>query len=112
MGLLIYALGIIIVACILIPLLGKLLESNSIDQFGNDSGITPTTDMEYTTLTIMELLEKNQENNDDFEQYLKDLKKKGIVNQKIDIKFYNSLALAYRNGILTRDYIKNKLQPI
>jgi len=108
MGLIIYVLAIVIVACIVIPLIGRLVDcdNTNTDHFV----ISPTTNMEYITLTIMEILQKNQEKNEDFEKFLSELKRKKIVNTKAsDKQFYIAASLAYRNGTLTRDYIKNRL---
>lgn len=107
MGLLTYILGLIVIVCIVVPLLGRILDAGC----GNSDhfDITPTTNTEYMTLTVMETLIKNRDRKEDFEKFLRDLKKKGVVNQKIDLKFYTAASLAYRNGLLTRDYIANRL---
>lgn len=105
MGILIYALGLIVIVCIVIPLLSRLLSCDQ-DSFGT---INPTTHSEYMSLMIMKLLETNRDDGEDFEQYLAALKRKGVVDPRIDLKFYNEASKAYLQGTLTRDYIINRL---
>jgi FtsZ-interacting cell division protein ZipA len=69
----------------------------------------PTTDTENVSENVYQILKKNQEDQQGYNQFLKDLEKKGIASQKIDMKFYLTAGQAYRNRLLTRAYIVNRL---
>lgn len=107
MKLLTLVLGIIIIVCIILP----ILQTNifGIQDTFEPSAIPTTTDTETLSMTILDVLRKNQKDQESFEQFIIALKQKGVNNPKIDTKFYNTLVQAYANQLLTRDFIVNRL---
>jgi hypothetical protein len=69
-----------------------------------------TTKMELISEKIYEIIKKNQEDQEDYNTFINDLKTEGIDNPKIDMKFYMTIAKAYQSRLLTRAFIMNRLE--
>lgn len=68
-----------------------------------------TTKMELLSEKIYEIVKKNQENQEDYNSFINDLKKEGIEHPKIDMKFYMTVSKAFQSRLLTRPFIINRL---
>lgn len=105
--LLLCALGSLAIICILISYINNQYYTS---HFTTDL-VDPkaTTKKEMVSEKVYEILKKNQEKEEGYDEFIEDLKKEGIENNKIDMKFYLTAGQAYRNRLLTRAYIVNRL---
>jgi hypothetical protein len=71
----------------------------------------PTTEMELISGKIYEIITMNAiETKNGYPEFMDALKRAGISHPKIDFKFYFTIEQAYRNRLLTRDFIMNRLR--
>ena len=105
--LLLFALGSLAIVCILIAYTNH---HYYISHFKTDlPDPSATTNTEMVSEKVFEILKKNQEDQAGYDEFIEDLKKAGIESNKIDMKFYLTAGQAYRNRLLTRAYIVNRL---
>lgn len=96
-------LSILIIVCVLMSCRTSHFTANLPDP-------SATTKMELISEKIYEVIKKNQEEQGDYLSFIDALKKEGIEHPGIDMKFYMTIDQAYRNRLLTRAYLMNKLE--
>lgn len=103
-------LGTLVAVVILMTCRKYVFANKSCDPFAtNLPDPDATTKMEMVSEKVYEIIKQNQEDQEDYASFITALKKEGINHPKIDMKFYMTIAQAYRNRLLTRAYIINKL---
>ena len=105
--LLLFALGSLAIICILISYANHQYYTSHFTTDVVDPSATTNTEM--VSEKVYQILKKNQENQEGYDEFVEDLKKEGIQSNKIDMKFYLTAGQAYRNRLLTRAYIVNRL---
>ena len=105
--LLLLALGSLAVICILISMANHNYYTSHFTV--NVPDPEATTKTEIISEKVYLILKKNQEEQEGYDEFLAALQAEGIKSPKIDMKFYLTAGQAYRNRLLTRAYIVNRL---
>ncbi len=106
--LLLLVLGSLAIVCILIAYSNHHYYTSHFTMADTDPKATTNTEM--ISEKVFHIIKKNQEKQEGYDEFVEALKREGIQSKKIDMKFYLTAAQAYRNRLLTRAYIVNRLK--